>query len=138
MATTRKNDTPENAFASLFKAPNFDVNALVEAQRKNVEALIEANRVAFEGYKTVSEKQVAFVRTVFEDASGVATDVLNGKTPEANASKQAEFAQDVARKGFDGLREVSELALNVNRDAFGVIQKRFTETVDEMKTVKAN
>ncbi|GAK34529.1 hypothetical protein JCM17846_04870 [Iodidimonas nitroreducens] len=138
MATTRKIDAPENAFASLFKTPNFDVNAIVEAQRKNVEALIEANRVAFEGYKTVSEKQVAFVRTVFEDASGVATDVLNGKTPEANASKQAEFAQDVARKGFDGFREVSELALNVNRDAFGVIQKRFTETVDELKAVKAN
>ncbi|GER07110.1 hypothetical protein GCM10007972_18630 [Iodidimonas muriae] len=137
MATTSKTDTVENGIAALFKTPNFDMSAIMDAQRKNVEALIEANRVAFEGYKTVSEKNVALVRTMFEDASGVATDVLNGKTPEANAGKQAEFAQDVARKGLEGFREVSELALNVNRDAFGVVQKRFTQSMDELKAVKA-
>lgn len=137
MANARKTDTAENAFAPFFKAPAFDFTAVLDAQRKNVEAVMEANRVAFEGLKTASEKHAANLKKAFDDAQGAATDLFNGKTPEANAGKQIELAQGFAKTNAETLREVTELAIAANRDAFAVIQKRFAEGMDELKSVQA-
>lgn len=137
MATTRKTETAENAFAAFFKTPNFDINAVLEAQRKNVEAVMEANRVAFEGFKTASEKHVASLKRSFDDAQGAATELLNGKTPEVNATKQIELAQGFAKAQAETIREVAELTIAASRDAFAVIQKRFAEGMDELKAVQA-
>ncbi|GAB4121286.1 MAG: hypothetical protein Kow00104_04740 [Rhodothalassiaceae bacterium] len=137
MATTRKTDTAENAFPAFFKAPNFDFNAVLEAQRKNLEAVMEANRVAFEGFKTATEKQVASVRKTFDEAQGSAAELLNGKTPEVNAAKQIELAQGFVKAQIETMREVAELTAAASRDAFAVIQKRFAEGMDELKAVQA-
>ncbi len=135
--TTKKTEAAANAFAGLFKFPLFDVDAVLDAQRKTVEALVEAQRVAFEGYKAVSEKQAEAVQKALEDVSGAAHEVLNGKTPEVNAQKQIELAQNLTRSSFETFREVSELTLKANRDAFAVIQKRWSEGAETFKADKA-
>lgn len=136
MATTRKTETAD-VFAGLFKFPNFDVDAALDAQRKNIEALVEANRIAFDGYKAVIEKQSEAVRKLFEDSTGATRDALSGKTPEANAQKQFEVAQGVAKSGFESLREVADLTAKTNRETFAVIQKRFSDSVEEIKAAQA-
>ena len=135
--TTKKTEATGSAFAGLFKFPLFDVDAVLEAQRKTVEALVEAQRVAFEGYKAASEKQAEAVKKALEEATGAAREVLNGKTPEVNAQKQIELAQNLARSGYETFREVSELTLKANRDAFAVIQKRWSEGAETFKADKA-
>lgn len=138
MATQQRKTDKAEGFAAFFKTPNFDMNSVMEAQRKNLEAMMEANRVAFEGYKDAAEKQLEIVRKSMDEASGAANEALSGKTPEANATKQVELAQGVARSSFEGFREVAELTLKANREAFAVIQKRFNEGVDEIKAQQAS
>jgi len=139
--TTRKTQTQTqtqaDAFAGLFKFPLFDLDAVLEAQKKTIEALVEAQRVAFEGYRAAGEKQAEAVKKALEDMNGATREILNGKTPEVNAQKQVEFVQNFARSGYETIREVSELTLKANRDAFAVIQKRWSETAGTVATEKA-
>lgn len=135
MSTTKNTSGANSAtdfFTSMFKT-NMDMDKMIEAQRKNVEALVEAQRVAFEGYKSAMERQVALLKEAVSEYSNMTGDMFSGKTPEANASKQAEVAQNAFRNAFENSREIAEITTKTNQDAFAVLQKRFTEGVDEMK-----
>ncbi len=135
--TTRKTETAAKGFADFFKLPSFDMNAMLEQQRKNIEAVVEANRVALEGYKAVSEKQAEVLRQGIEESSKAAREAFNAKTPEANAEKQYETFQGLAKVGFENARDVTDLVIKTHTDAFAVIQKRFTDGIEEAKTQQA-
>ncbi|MBB4210431.1 phasin family protein [Rhodothalassium salexigens DSM 2132] len=137
MSTTKSTNGGTTAatdfFSDMFKT-TMDMDKMIEAQRKNVEALVEAQRVAFEGYKTAMERQVALMKEAMNEYSNMTGDLFSGKTPEANASKQAELAQNAFRNAFENSREIAEITTKTNQDAFAVLQKRFTEGVEEMKS----
>ncbi len=138
--TTKKttdNTFPAFDFSALmdaFKAPNFDASELVEAHKKNVEALAKANRAAVEGFKAVAARQAEIVKDEVANISEVTGEVLSGKTPEANASKQFELAQNAFTRSWDYARELSELTLKVNQQVFDVLQTRVDTGVEEVKT----
>ena len=54
--------TPANPFADFtklmeqFRVPGLDMNAVIEARRKDIEALTEANKLAYEGMQAVMQK----------------------------------------------------------------------------------
>lgn len=133
MATARKTDVNENAFSAFFLPKSFDLSAVMDAQRKAVGAVVEANRVAIEGYRKASEKHVSNMQKVLDDASDVAVDMFNTKTPDMTAEKQVALVQDIASKGIASFREVVELTISANQDAFTIIQKSFSETVKDVK-----
>lgn len=119
-------------FTDMFKS-SMDMAQLIEAQRRNIEALMEAQRIAFDGYKTAMERQVAMMKDAMDEMSNMAGDAFSGKTPEANAAKQMELAQTALRNTFENVREVADLTAKANQEAFTVLQKRFTDSMEEMK-----
>ena len=119
---------------SEFKIPNFDVEAMMQAQRKNFEAFVAANQLAVEGIQAVAKRQADIVRETIEELTKASRDMTSvNQAPDARMAKQAELAKSGYEKALANLRELSEMMLKSNNDAFSVINKRITEAMDEVK-----
>jgi phasin family protein len=117
-----------------FKVPGIDLEAAVASQRKNLEALTQANQLAVEGVQAVLRRQVEIARQTVEDFSTLFRDIVqpNG-SPEERIAKQAEYSKLAIEKGLSNAKELAELVTKANTEAFNVINKRVTESFDEVR-----
>jgi phasin family protein len=117
-----------------FRVPGIDVEAAVASQRKNIEALTQANQLAVEGVQALMRRQVEITRQAVEDFSAMFRDFVqpNG-TPEDRIVKQAEYSKLALEKGLSNAKELTELVTKANTEAFNVINKRVTESLDEVR-----
>ena len=115
-----------------FTFPGFDVEALMAAQRKNLEAFTQANQLALEGFQAFAKMQAELTRTAIDEASVMVRDWAETGAPEAKLRKQAAFAKKALATGVSNTRELVELAGKTQAEAFDVLNKRFTESFDEM------
>jgi len=149
MATAKK--TPfmfdPKQFQDMFKMPDFekmftgmqmpgvDMNAMLDAQRKNVEALVEANKVAAAGYQEIFQRQVALVEAAIADAQAQMGNVQGQPLSPDQAQKNVDLLRSQMGKALSSARELAELAQKANTGAFDVIRTRFDEAVAEFTEV---
>jgi phasin family protein len=115
-----------------FTFPGFDLEALMAAQRKNLEAFTRANQLAVEGFQAFTKMQVELTRAAIDEASALVRDWAETSAPEVKLQKQAAFAKQALAKGVRNTHELVELAGKTQAEAFNVLNKRFTESLDEM------
>ena len=117
-----------------FRVPGIDLEAAVSSQRKNIEALTQANQLAVEGVQALMRRQVEITRQAMEDFSAMFRDLVqpNG-SPEDRFAKQAEYSKHAIEKGLSNAKELTELVTKANTEAFNVINKRVTESLDEVR-----
>ena len=111
----------------------FDINAIVDVQRKNFEAISAANKQAFEGLQAVAQRQSELLSQMAQDNSAVAQELLNTGTPEQKVAKQAELLQKNYEKSVANLQEISELLNKSNKGATDIINKRISASLTEVK-----
>lgn len=122
-----------------FKMPGVNVDSLVQAQRKNFEAIAAANQLALEGYQAVAKRQADIIRESIEELTKVGKELSStNQAPDVRLAKQAELAKAGFEKGLSNARELSEILMKSNTEAFGVISKRVAEALDEVKHSVAN
>ena len=112
-----------------------DMNALVEAQRRNLEALAQANQVAAEGMKAMAQRQAEIMRQSMEQASTAMRDMMVPSSPEDKATRQTEIAKTAFERAIGNARELAELMTKAQHDAGDVITKRMTAGMEELKTL---
>ena len=142
---TEKNWFDASAYADLFKPQDFtkifealkipgvDAKAVAEAHSKNLKAVIEANRIAAEGYQQVFKKQLEIVRAQFESLTESVRDGGVGVNPALNA----EAVKAAFDKNLRQINELTEVLRKANEDAIAVVQERFLEGVEELKSFGA-
>jgi phasin family protein len=54
-------------------------------------------------------------------------------SPEDRIAKQAELSKQALEKGIANARELTEMVTKANTEAFNVINKRVTESFDEVR-----
>lgn len=118
-----------------FPFATLDVEALMASQRKNLEALTQANQLAVQGFQEIAKRQVEFARGALDEASSMVREWTETGTAEERLQKQAAFAKQAFERGVNGTREVVELAGKTQTEAFDVLNKRFTESVEEWGTL---
>ena len=118
-----------------FTFPGFDVEALMTAQRKNLEAFTQANQLAVQGFQELAKRQVEFARTAMDEASALVRGWTETGTAEERLQKQAVFAKQALEKSVEGARELVELAGKTQTEAFDVLTKRFSESIEEWGTI---
>ena len=126
---------PSKVLADL-KIPGVDVESLVSAQRRNIEALTQANHLAVEGVQAVARRQAEILRNGFEEASSLMRDMI-ASSPQDRVAKQTEAAKRAIEKSISNAREIAEMVAKVNSEAFDVINKRMTESLDEVRNLVA-
>jgi len=120
-----------------FKVPGVDVEAVVSSQRRNLEALSQANQLAVEGMQAVARRQAEIFRQMMEEASQAMKDIMAAGSPEDKAGRQTELVKEAFQRAIANMRELAEMVAKSQTEAFDVINKRVTDSLDEIKTLIA-
>jgi len=124
---------------SEFRMPAMpDMNALVAAQKRNLDALAAANRVALEGAQTVARRHMEILQqSVSEMTEAMQT---MSALPEAKekAAKQAELLKASYGRAVNNMKELADLIQKANSEALALLNRRFSEAMDEAKTMVAS
>ncbi len=118
-----------------FPFASLDVEAAMASQRKNLEAFTQANQLAVQGFQELAKRQVEFARTAMDEATSLVRDWTSIGTAEERLQKQAAFAKQALEKSVTGTREIVELAGKTQTEAFEVLNKRFSESLEEWGTI---
>ncbi|HWK44150.1 MAG TPA: phasin family protein [Stellaceae bacterium] len=116
-----------------FKVPGADVETLMASQRKNIEALTQANRLAIEGIQTVARRQAEILRQGFEEATSHLREMMQPSSPEDRVAKQTDIAKRALEKAIANARELAEIVGKANSEAFDIINRRMSESMDEVR-----
>jgi phasin family protein len=120
-----------------FSFPGFDVDSLLASQRKNLEAFTQANQVAVEGVQAFAKRQVEIASAAIEEASAAVRELTTPGAPEEKLAKNAELAKASYEKALAATRELAELVAKTGDETFGVLNKRFTESFEEIRDYAA-
>jgi phasin family protein len=110
-----------------------DVQAMVAVQRKNLEVLSAANRVALEGAQTVARRHMEIMQQTMAEMSEAIRVLSTAEAPKQKAARQAELLKGTYEHAVANLKEISDLIQRANSEAVGLLNKRFSEAMDEMK-----
>lgn len=120
-----------------FKMPGVDVESVVASQRRNLEALTAANQLALEGMQAVAKRQNEILRQMMDEASQAMKDVMAAGSPEDKAARQTDLVKEAFKRAIANMRELAEMVAKSQGEAFDVINKRVTDSLDELKTAVA-
>lgn len=121
-----------------FRLPGMpDVEALASSQRRNFEALSAANKVALEGAQAVARRHMEILQQSMSEMTQAMQSMAGAQDPQAQATKQAEMLKTAYERAVGNMREVADLIQKSNGEALSVLNHRFTEAMDEVKTMMA-
>ena len=120
---------------SQFKLPGVDMNAVMNSRRKDIEALVSANRHAYEGMQQLAQRQAEMFKEALSEWQSAAQDMMkaSASSPAAGTAKQVELGQQALQKALENMRELAEMAARSQTEAFSVVNRRFHESLDELK-----
>jgi phasin family protein len=110
-----------------------DMQALVAVQRRNIEALIAANKVAMEGAQAVAQRNLEIIQQTMVELAESTQAMASPEAPLAKAAKQAEIVKKTYEHAVINMKELGEMIQHANAEAVEVLNKRFTEAMDEVK-----
>ena len=129
-------DTDFTKFFSDMKLPHLpDMEAFLSAHRRNMETLSAANRVALEGAQTVARRHMEIMQQTMAELSETLRSLASTDAPQAKAAKQAELLKKGYERAVANMKEISDLIQRSNSEALGLLNKRFTEAMDEVKAI---
>jgi len=118
-----------------FKLPPVDVEALVAAQRKNIETLSTANRLALEGMQAVAKRNMEIMQQALADMTEAMKAIAASEAPQAKAARQAELLKATYEKAMQNIRELQDMIQKMSGDTLGVLNRRVSEALDELKAM---
>jgi phasin family protein len=112
-----------------------DMDTLTTAHRRNLEALSAAYRAALEGAQEVARRNTEIVRQAMAEIADAVRAVASAETPQDKAAKQLELLKSAYQHAVTNMRELSELIQKSNAEAVGILTRRFSEGMDEVKVL---
>lgn len=112
-----------------------DMEVFLSAHRRNMETLSAANRVALEGAQTVAKRHMEIVQQTMHEMTDTIRELSSSESPQARASRQAELVKQAYERAVAHMRELAELIQRSNGEALSMLNQRFTEAMDEVKTM---
>jgi phasin family protein len=123
----------DQGFWDRFAVPGVDTNALMESQRKNFDALVKANQKAAEGYQQMMVRQGEIMTETMGAIQESVADLMKANDGKDLPKKQAELIEKTIARALKHMKELAELAIDANSDAFKVMRERARESIGEMQ-----
>lgn len=128
-----KNNDFAKAFEQYQNLP-FDMQAIMDIQRKNVEAMTEAQQLAVHGMQSFAQRQSEIVSQIMEDNSVIAKEMMGEGSPEEKMAKNADMFKTVYERTIKNMTDLSEMIQKSNEEASGVISNRVSASMGEIKS----
>jgi len=116
-----------------FKMPGFDVNALMDMQRKNVEMITSVNQAAVENWQSFVQRQVELMQRVFEETSSMVNSMMSAATPQEKAVCQAETSKKLTEQCMANVRDTAENFAKCNSQAMETVSNRMSDNLVELR-----
>ncbi len=121
-----------------FKLPAMpNADAFLAVQRRNLETLSQANRVALEGAQAVAKRHMEIIQQTMAEVSDAVRVLSSGDEPQEQAKKQVELLKAGYSRAVSNMKEIADLIQKSNGEAIELLNNRFTEAMDEVKTLAA-
>jgi phasin family protein len=131
--------TPDFEFSKFFAQVKWpvmpDMEAFLAAHRRNMETLSAANRVALEGAQAVARRHMEIMQQSMVELTETMQALAAAEGPQAKAAKQAELLKHGYERAVANMKELSDLIQRSNGEAVGMLNKRFSEAMDEVKAL---
>jgi len=114
------------------KIPGIDMNAIVEARRKDIEALTQANQMAYESIQALARREAEILQQTMSEWQGAMAG-LAGKNPAEMAAKGTELATQAFGRALANMRELAEMAVKSQAQTYEVLNKRFQENLEDLR-----
>jgi phasin family protein len=112
-----------------------DMEAFVNASRKNMESLTAANKVALEGAQAVARRHMEIMQQSMAEMTEAVRAMSSVEAPQAKAAKQAELLKHAYERSVANMKELSDLIQHSNAEAVKLLNARFVEAMDEIKAL---
>lgn len=122
-------------FAEMKLPPMPDMEVLMTAHRRNMEALSAANRVALEGAQAVARRHMEIMQQMMAELTETIRALAVADAPQAKAAKQAELLKQAYERAVANAKELTDLIQHSNGEALSVLNRRFSEAMDEVRTL---
>ena len=115
-----------------FKLPGIDLQAIMEARRKDVEALTQANQIAYENMQALARREAEILQQTMAEWQGAMAGMA-GKSPQEMAARGTELASQAFGRALSNMRELAEMASKSQAQTYEVLNRRFQENLDELR-----
>ena len=112
-----------------------DMEAFLSAHRRNLETLTAANRIAMEGAQAVAQRHLEIVQQSVTELTEGMRQLASPEAPQAKAARQAEMLKSAYERAVTNMHELSDLIQRSNGEALTLLQRRFSEAMDEVKSL---
>lgn len=120
-----------------FSAMPFNMQDMLETQRRNIQAVTEATQRAAQNIQTVAQRQREILSQIAEDNSELSRELMGEGTAEEKMAQNARVFKKVYQRTIKNMREISELIGKSNEEAADVINNRVTAAVNELQAAIA-
>ena len=111
------------------------MDAFVAANRRNMETIAAANRVALDGAQAVARRHSEIMQQSMAAMSEAMQSLTSVETPQVRAARQAEMLKQSYEHAVANMKEIGDLIQRSNAEAVELLNKRFAEAMDEVKTL---
>jgi phasin family protein len=120
-------------FGSDLGMPKFDIDAVIDGQRKNLEALVESAKVAAGSAQSIAHKQREIVEAALHEAATLAQGFQPFGDPKVALERQTEFAKKTFEIAAEGAKEAVQAGRQSTTEALKIIQERLKEGLSEYR-----
>lgn len=120
-------------FESWQKMP-FDVQGLVEIQRKNWATVSEAQQKALENFQAIAHRQAELLSQALEIQSSLTSELMKEGKPEDKLARNAEAIKNSYEQALANAAELSEMVKKANADAVSLLNKRVSASMKEARS----
>jgi len=115
-----------------------NVEAVLAAHKRNLESLSEANKIALEGAQAVAKRHLEIMQQTATEMTETLRSISSTDGSQAKAAKQADLLKSAYEHAVSNAKELADLIQKSNSDAIGVLNRRFSEALDEVKVLMQN
>jgi phasin family protein len=115
-----------------------DMESFLAANRRNMEAFTAANRIAMEGAQAVARRNMEIMQQSISELTEAMKALAEADGPQAKAAKQAEMLKQAYERAVANMQELRDLIQHSNSEALAMLNKRFTEALDEVRGLAEN
>lgn len=125
------------AFTSMKMPAMPDFQAFADTQRRNLEALTTANKLAMEGAQAVARRNMEIIQQAMGEMTQAMQTLTAEGAPQDKMAQQTEMMKSAYERAIANMREIADLIQKSNGEALQVLNRRFTEAMDEVKAMVA-
>ena len=122
-----------DAASLAFKLPGFDLNTVVDIQRRNVEALTAANQTIVQGLQTVVQRQGEIIQQSTKQFQDLLSVKPSSGSVKETLVQQIDLTKTSYEKNVANARELGDIVAKVGTEAADILSRRVVASLDEVK-----